>query len=596
LQKSHVWHIMHLGTGTIREKRMAKRKPIGQMLVDKGLIQKEHVKKALEYQQKSGEDLRLGEILVKFGFVSEQDVLECVGEQFDVPVVDLREVKPQPEALDSVPKNTARMQNILPLEKDANSIAVAMSDLDLYTIDNLKFVLDAEIRPMLAPEGQIAEAIERYYGGEESTVDNMLREFTQEAADEEAKRQATGLGVEEGEEVPIIRLVTLIISDAVRARASDVHIEPLTNRLRVRYRVDGVCQEMESPPKRLQGPVLSRVKLMAGMDLAEKRKPQDGRIAMKVDSRDIDLRVSAIPITDGESIVLRILEKESTRVSLTELGLHETDLVRFRRLINRPNGILLVTGPTGSGKTTTLYCALNELNRPDTKIISAEDPVEYHMSGVNQSQVNEAVGRTFGVILRSMLRQAPEIILVGEMRDEETAEIAIRAALTGHLVFSTLHTNDAPSAIPRLIDMGIKPFMVASSIQAIMAQRLIRRICPKCKKPHQYPEKYLAAAGLRAEDVQGITFYRGTGCYRCSGTGYRDRIGIFEMMEMNSELREMAFRKAATTEIRAKARSYGMLTLLEDGLRKVMEGYSTVEEVLRVAGTVGEVDAGVMTE
>jgi len=568
---------------------MAKQKPIGQLLLDKGLVEKEHIKKALEYQQKSGEDLKLGEILVKFGFVTEQDVLECVGEQFNVPVVKLSEVTPQPEALDTVARNIAKMHNILPLERDSASLTIAIGDLDLSTIDNLKFILDVEIKPVLAPPSEIAQAIERYYGGEESTVDNMLREFTEGELAEAEGQEGAPSGAEEAEDAPIIRLVTLIISDAVRARASDVHIEPLTNRLRIRYRIDGVCQEMESPPKRLQGAIIARTKLMAGMDLAEKRRPQDGRISMKVDGRDIDLRVSAIPVTDGESIVMRILEKESIRVNLTELGFHESDLQHFRRIISRPNGIFLVTGPTGSGKTTTLYAALNELNRPDTKIITAEDPVEYHISGVNQSQVNTDIGRTFPVILRAMLRQAPEIILVGEMRDEETAEIAIRAALTGHLVFSTLHTNDAPSAIPRLIDMGIKPFMVASSVQAVMAQRLIRRVCPKCKEPHEYSERYLAAVGLRPEDVEGITLYRGKGCYHCSGTGYRGRIGIFEVMEMNEELRELAFRKAPTTEIRDKARSYGMLTLMEDGLRKVMAGVSTIEEVIRVAGGVADI-------
>ena len=565
---------------------MAKQKPIGQMLLEKGLVEKEHIKKALEYRQKSGEDLRLGEVLVKFGFVTEQDVLACVGEQFDVPVVDLSEVAPQPEALDAVARNTARMHNILPLARDSASLTIAIGDLDLSTIDNLRFILDTQIKPVLAPASDITQAIERYYGGEESTVDNMLREFTEGGAAAQEVEKARLAGAEEAEDAPIIRLVTLIISDAVRSRASDVHIEPLTNRLRIRYRIDGVCQEMESPPKRLQGSIIARAKLMAGMDLAEKRRPQDGRIGMKVDGRDIDLRVSAVPITDGESIVMRILEKESVRVSLTELGFHESDLQHFRRIISRPNGIFLVTGPTGSGKTTTLYAALNELNRPDNKIITAEDPVEYHVSGINQSQVNPGIGRTFPVILRAMLRQAPEIILVGEMRDEETAEIAIRAALTGHLVFSTLHTNDAPSSIPRLIDMGIKPFMVASSVQAVMAQRLIRRVCAKCREPYEYSERYLAAVGLRPEDVEGITLYRGKGCYRCSGTGYQGRVGIFEVMEMNAELQELAFRKAPTTEIRDKARSYGMLTLMEDGLRKVMEGITTIEEVLRVAGGV----------
>jgi len=561
---------------------MPTRKPIGQLLLDKGLVEKEQIQRALEYQQKSGEDLRLGEILVKFGYVSQEDVLECVGEQFGVKVVNLNKVRPDVEAVDAVPRSTARMHNILPLRKKGNALVVAMGDMDLCTIDNLKFILNLDVKPVLAPDEAITEAIERYYGGEESTVENMLRDFTEGAfADTEGEE---GGGEDEGDDAPLIRLVTLIVSDAVQARASDIHVEPMTNRLRVRYRIDGVCQEVESPPKRLQNSILARLKLMAGMDLAEKRKPQDGRIPIQVAGKQLDLRVSDIPTTDGESIVMRILDKESARVSLVELGFHPSDLDHFQRIIRRPNGIFLVTGPTGSGKTTSLYAALNELNRPDTKIITAEDPIEYTFAGINQCQVQTDIGRTFPLILRAMLRQAPEIILVGEIRDEETAEIAVRAALTGHLVFSTLHTNDAPSAIPRLIDMGIKPFMVASSVQAIMAQRLVRTICSNCKEPYEYPERVLRAAGLTPEEVEGITFYHGAGCPRCHGTGYHGRLGIFELMEMNADLRNLTFAKAPTGEIREKARSYGMLTLLEDGLRKVIQGDTTIEEVMRVAG------------
>jgi type IV pilus assembly protein PilB len=563
---------------------MPTRKPIGQLLLEKELVEKEQVQRALEYQQKSGENLRLGEILVKFGYVSPEDVLKCIGEQFDVAVVDLEKVKPEVEAVDVVPRNTAKLHNIMPLKKQANSLVVAIDDLDLCAIDNLKFILNMDIKPVLATQEAIADAIERYYGGEESTVDNMLREFTEgDFGLEEGVEDETD---EEGADAPIVKLVALIVTDAVQSRASDIHVEPMANRLRIRYRIDGVCQEVESPPKRLQNSILARLKLMAGMDLAEKRKPQDGRIVMRVAGEPLDLRVSNIPTTDGESIVMRILSRQAARVSLVELGFHPSDLEHFQRIIRRPNGIFLVTGPTGSGKTTTLYSALNSLNRPDTKIITAEDPIEYTFPGINQSQVESELNRTFPVILRAMLRQAPEIILVGEIRDEETAEIAIRAALTGHLVFSTLHTNDAPSAIPRLIDMGIKPYMVASSVQAIMAQRLVRTICSNCKEAHDYPEKQLQAVGLSADDVEGITLYKGRGCNRCNGTGYHSRLGIFELMEMNPDLRNLTFRKAPTGEIREKARSYGMLTLMEDGLRKVIQGITTIDEILRVAGGV----------
>ncbi len=581
---------------------MATRLSIGQMLLEKGLVEKRHIERALEYQQKSGENLKLGEILVKFGFVTQRDILECIGEQFDIPVVDLRQAKPAVEAVDLVPRNTAKMHNIMPLRMEGHALIVAIDDLDLCTIDNLKFVLDMEIKPVLAPAEDIAEAIERYYGGEESTVDNMLREFTEsdisyaEMTGHElsgAELEGGGEGkvrrTKPGSEAAIVRLVNLIITEAVRARASDIHVEPLTNRLRVRYRIDGVCQEIESPPKRLQSSLIARLKLMSGMDLAEKRRPQDGRIPMKTAGRDIDMRVSSIPTTDGESIVMRILDKESVRVNLTELGFHDSDLRRFETIIKQPNGIFLVTGPTGSGKTTTLYAALNELNRPDTKILTAEDPVEYLISGINQSQVYSDIGRTFPILLRAMLRQAPEIILVGEIRDSETAEIAIRAALTGHLVFSTLHTNDAPSSIPRLIDLGIKPFLVSSSLLAVMAQRLVRRICRNCREPYEYSEAYLRAVGLEPEDVEGITLYHGAGCYQCNGTGYHDRTAIFEMMEMSSDLRDMTFSKTPAGEIREKARQQGMLTLMEDGLRKVMQGATTLEEVLRVAGGIEDI-------
>ena len=566
---------------------MRQRIPVGQLLLDRGLIDKDQAQRALEYQQKSGEDLRMGEILVKLGYVSEDQVLKCIGEQFDVPVVDLGKVRPEVEAIDAVPRATAKMHNMLPLRKSGNILMVAMGDLDLNAIDNLRFILNMEVRPALASPQAIEEAIERYYGGEESTVQNMLRDFT-EVTTMAAEMMAEGEeGQDEEGEGPIIRLVSLIVTDAVESRASDIHVEPLANRLRVRYRIDGVCREVEAPPWRLKNSIVARLKLMSGMDLAEKRIPQDGRIPMVVNGRPIDLRVSDIPTTDGESIVMRILDKESARVSLVELGFHPTDLEHFRRIIRSPTGIFLVTGPTGSGKTTTLYAALNELNRPDTKIITAEDPIEYTFSGINQSQVQPEVGRTFPIILRAMLRQAPEIILVGETRDPETAEIAIRAALTGHLVFTTLHTNDAPSAIPRLVDLGVKPFMAASSVQAIMAQRLVRAICTNCKEPYQIPETMLRVVGLTPAEVEGVTFYHGNGCSHCEGSGYHGRIAIFELMEMNAELRELVFRMAPTGELREKARAYGMLTLMEDGLRKVIQGITTIEEVLRVAGGIG---------
>ena len=384
--------------------------------------------------------------------------------------------------------------------------------------------------------------------------------------------------------------MTKLVADAVRMRATDIHVEPFETRLRVRYRVDGVCIEIENPPKRLQNAVLSRIKLMSGMDIAEKRQPQDGRIRMTAVGKDIDLRVSSVPARHGESIALRILQRESINIPLSGLGFDPSDQERFEQIIARPNGIFLVTGPTGSGKTTTLYCALQSLNKADRKIITAEDPIEYHISGINQVQVHEEIGLTFGSILRAMLRQAPEIILVGEIRDAETAQIAIQAALTGHLVFSTLHTNDAPSAVPRLIDMGIPPYLVASSIQAAMAQRLVRQVCDACTEEYEPEPALLRSVGLSESEAGQMTFRRGAGCGQCGHTGYRGRIGIFELVELNTAIRQLAHEQAPLARLREECRrSGGMVTLREDALRKVGAGITTLDEVMRV--TQAEVEA-----
>ena len=568
-----------------------KKQPLGQLLKAKGVVTEDDIAKALEMQQEIGS--KIGEALVKLGACTQGDVTLALAEQFDFEIVDLNQVAAQAEAIEAVPRNIARQHNILPLNKTDTALTVAMTDpLDLYAMDNLRFILNTEIRCVLATPEQVADAIERYYGTEESTVDNMLQEFTDSdmsftesefsMSESEMSEAAEGKKGEPVDDAPIIRLVTLIISEAIRARASDIHIEPMANKLRVRYRIDGVCQEIDSPPKRLQGAVISRVKIMAGIDIAERRKPTDGRIAMKVSGRGYDFRVSCLPATNGESVVLRILAKESILVNLGELGFHEDDYKRFNGIIKRPNGIFLVTGPTGSGKTTTLYAALNELNRPDRKIITAENPVEYNLSGVNQCEVKERIGLTFGAILRAMLRQAPNIILVGEIRDTETAEIAVQAALTGHLVFSTLHTNDAPSAITRLIDMGVKPFLVASSIQAVMAQRLVRTCCQQCRAPFDEDPRNVALVRLKEEDIANVVWYRGAGCSNCRGSGFRGRCGIFELMEMNTTLRDMAFKCVQSSEIRKVARQNGMFTLEEDGVRKAISGVTTLSEIIRI--------------
>jgi type IV pilus assembly protein PilB len=409
----------------------------------------------------------------------------------------------------------------------------------------------------------------------------MLAEFTDTAIDfTETEQTQSGGGLDESD-APIVKLVNLIIQEAVSLRASDIHIEPFADRIRIRYRIDGILVERDSPPRRMLAPLLSRIKIMGSIDIAEKRRPQDGRIKVNLNGKHYDMRVSMLPTTNGQSCVMRILDRGNIMVNIRELGFGEDDYQRFQQIIKRPNGIFLVTGPTGSGKTTTLYAALNELNRPDRKIITAEDPVEYYLPGVNQVEVKHQIGLDFARIIRAMLRQAPNIILVGEIRDHETAEIAIQASLTGHLVFSTLHTNDAPSAITRLIDMGVQPFLVASSLIAIMGQRLVRKVCPKCKKPDAPPSHELRASGLSDKQIKEATFARGTGCSHCNHTGYRGRLAIFEMLKMNSGIREMAFKREPTQSLRRYSRlNCGMRTLLEDGLNKAVKGITTLEEVL----------------
>jgi type IV pilus assembly protein PilB len=554
-----------------------KQRSIGRILIEKGIVTEEQVAHALEIQRENPK-IRMGEALVQMQAATWDQVYEALAELLGYRFVDLRASRIPAEAIEAMPKTIARKHNIVPVGEEEGVLIVAITDpFDLYAMDSLRFYLNREVRCVLAAPDAVEEAINKYYGIEESTVDNMLAEFTESDLGIQTAVEATQ---EDGEDSAMIRLVTLLISEAVKMRASDIHIEPMKNKLRVRYRIDGNCQEMDAPPKRLQGPIISRVKILSGIDIAEKRRPTDGRIAMRVGGQAFDIRVSCLPAVHGESVVMRLLMKESVLINLQELGFHETDYRRFESIIKRPNGIFLVTGPTGSGKTTTLYAALHELNRPDKKIITAENPVEYNLSGINQCEVKDKIGLTFAAILRSMLRQAPNIILIGEIRDSETAEIAIQAALTGHLVFSTLHTNDAPSAITRLIDMGVKPFLVASSVQAIMAQRLVRRICTGCKEPMQYDRKTLVSVGLKPDEVKDVTFYHGAGCMRCRNTGYRGRTAVFELMELDNTLRDMTFRREPLAELRKHAHAIGMVTLREDGVRKILAGITTIAEVL----------------
>jgi type IV pilus assembly protein PilB len=509
--------------------------------------------------------------------------MSAIAEFHGLQFINLDEVQIPPSVIELVPESVARENIVLPLSQENGTLKIILSDpSDFDTMQKLQFILNKEIQPVLAAREQIIEAINRNYGQTETeSVDSMLQEFTDTQIDI-TETEPTGAmpGVSDDSDAPVVKLVNLIIQEAISLRASDVHIEPFADRIRVRYRIDGVLVERDSPPRRLLAPITSRIKIMGNIDISEKRKPQDGRIKMVVSTKHFDLRVSILPTNHGQSVVMRLLDRSSIQVNIRDLGFGDEDYKRFQGIIKRPNGILLVTGPTGSGKTTTLYAALNELNRPDRKIITAEDPVEYYLPGVNQVEVRHNIGLDFARIIRSMLRQAPNIILVGEIRDHETADIAIQASLTGHLVFSTLHTNDAPSAITRLQDIGVPPFLVASSVIAIMAQRLVRVVCSKCKEPDQPPDNEIRSAGLTPGQAQSATFMRGRGCAHCNHTGYRGRIGIFELLKMNAAIRDMTFSQEPTQAIRRQSRLMGMRTLLEDGVAKAVAGRTTLEEVL----------------
>lgn len=564
------------------------RQKLGEILVEWRAVTPDQVEKATVDAKKSGK--RLGEALVEAGFVKDDQVAKALAKQFGWEYVDLS----APGATDRIdvkliPDDLVKKHMILPMGKNGGRLSLIIHDpLDLQLMDMLRFRLNVEVDPKLSSKSAIKKYLEgsaagtaRTFKATESLVTGSIDSSVDKSVDKSLDKS---IDVTD-DDAPIVKLANRLIAEAVRMRASDIHIEPMADRVRLRYRIDGVCMERDNLPKRMQNALLSRVKLMAGINIAEKRIPQDGRIKLPVDDVNIDFRVSSCPAYHGESIVLRVLRPDSVRIGLTNLGFEADNLAIFNKIIRRPNGIFLVTGPTGSGKTTTLYSALDVLNRPDRKIITAEDPVEYNFRGINQCQVREHIGLGFKEILRSMLRQAPNIILVGEIRDKEVAEIAIQAALTGHLVFSTLHTNDAPSAITRLIDMGVKPFLVASSIQAIMAQRLARTNCGKCKRPTKADEldpKYMRLIGLTMEDAVGKAM-KGDGCENCNGTGYRGRKAIFELMQMNAEIRELAFNLAPVSELRKAALNNGMQPLVEDGRRKVLGGVTTPDEIASIA-------------
>ena len=530
------------------------------------------------------------DVMIANKVVDEHEVLQVLAARFGMEMISLTSQPPTSETLAALPADVARKYKVIPVSKRDNTLTVAIGDpLDVDTLDSLRYVLKCPVEGVVAPPAEIKTALDRYYGAETSmeTMIDQLAEGTVDLVATGTPDIVQQTDVTESD-VPIIKLVSLIIFEAYRNRASDIHLEPMEKRFRVRYRIDGVLHEVDSPPKRLQSAIISRVKIMANMKISEKRVPQDGRIQVNIKGRELDLRVSSVPSSHGESIVMRILDKQNLALGLPKLGFLADDQETFTRLIGLPDGILLVTGPTGSGKTTTLYACLNFVNRPDRKIITVEDPVEYQMTGINQVHVRESIGLTFAVALRSILRQAPNIVMIGEIRDNETARIATEAALTGHLVFSTLHTNDAPSAIARLIDIGVKPFLVASSLRAVVAQRLIRNMCPYCKEEYKPITSDLRMLGAAAEQFSAVQLYRGHGCNKCALTGYSGRSGIFEIFLINDEIQRMIFEKLPSTDLRSRARELGMRTLREDGLRKVVAGITTLDEVMRV--TMGDFD------
>jgi type IV pilus assembly protein PilB len=557
---------------------------LGKYLVGRGIVGPEQLAEAQAIAKNNGG--KVHEILIKQGYASSEQVMQAMADMHGYEFFDLRDVPIPPSVVELVPESVARENAIIPLAEEDGALKVLVSDpFDYETFEKLQFILNRKVNIALATRESILEAINRNYGqmGDES-ADSMLQEFTDTAIDFTETEEESGSGEDVDEtSAPIVRLVQLMIGEAVQLRASDIHIEPFEDRVRIRYRIDGILVERDSPPRRLLGALLSRIKILAKMDIAERRRCQDGRIKITAAGKELDLRVSMLPTSHGQSCVMRLLDKENIKVGVRQLGLSDKDFKKFRGLIKRPNGIVLVTGPTGSGKTTTLYAALNDLNRPDRKIITAEDPVEYYLPGINQVEVKHSIGLDFALIIRAMLRQAPNVILVGEMRDFETASMGIQASLTGHLVFSTLHTNDSPSAITRMVDMGVPAYLVAGSVIGIMAQRLVRVICAKCKQPYAPREAELQAAGITPEQAASATFMKGRGCNHCGQSGFRGRLGVFELLTMTSRIRELAFQGAPSQEIRREAIKGGMTTLYDDGIYKVLNGITTLEEVFRVA-------------
>jgi len=564
---------------------------LGEILLKESLITQDQLEKALEFQRSNGG--KLGSCLTKMGFITDDDITGVLSRQYGVPSINLKYYEIDPNVIKLIPQDTALRYQVIPLSRVGSVLTIAMTDpTNVFAMDDIKFMTGFNVEPVVASESAIAEAISRFYGGSASSheeLSTLMKDLVDEdqeleLAAEEQEMDAAMLE-KAAEEAPIIKLVNLILTDSVKRGASDIHVEPYENEMRVRFRVDGVLQTVMSPPLKLRDAITSRMKIMAKLDIAEKRLPQDGRIMIKYKAegkkKELDFRVSTVPTLYGEKIVLRLLDKENLRLDMTKLGFEPESLQKFERNILKPYGMVLVTGPTGSGKTNTLYSSVSRLNQVDTNIMTAEDPVEFQLQGINQVQMKDQIGLNFAASLRAFLRQDPNIILVGEIRDFETAEIAVKAALTGHLVLSTLHTNDAPSTISRLMNMGIEPFLVATSVNLICAQRLVRRICANCKEELDIPEQALIDAGYTPEEAKTTKIYHGKGCSTCGKRGYKGRTGLYEVMEINDELRELILVGASALELKKKAIEQGMITLRRSGLIKSALGLTTLEEVIR---------------
>jgi type IV pilus assembly protein PilB len=558
---------------------------LGELLVRNNLITKEQLTKSLEEQKESGGQVRLGSILIKNGLISEPDLTSFLSKQYGVPSINLAEFEVDQAVVKTIPVDIAQKYQIVPVNRAGSTLIIAMSDpSNIFAIDDIKFMTGYNVEVVVASETAIKNSIDKYYDQSASLADVMgemeMEDFEVIGEDEEVDVSSLERATEDA---PVVKLVNLILTDAIKKKASDIHIEPYERMFRVRYRIDGVLYEVMKPPLKLKNAITSRIKIMAELDIAERRLPQDGRIKIKLGGgRDMDYRVSVLPTLFGEKVVMRLLDKSNLQLDMTKLGYEPDALEHFKREIHKPFGMVLVTGPTGSGKTVSLYSALSELNKTTENISTAEDPVEFNFAGINQVQMHEDIGLNFAAALRSFLRQDPDIIMIGEIRDFETAEIAVKAALTGHLVLSTLHTNDAPATINRLLNMGIEPFLVASAVNLITAQRLARRVCSDCKVVEEIPVQALIDAGVPPEEAHECVCYKGGGCPKCNGTGYKGRVGFYQVMPMLEELRELILNGANTAEIKREAMRLGIKTMRQSGLTKLKEGVTSFEEVLRV--------------